>query len=168
MDWAIFWDAASSLATVAATGLALWLAMRDSVKRIDALFVWDQVELYQPILFLYNSGNIPIAIKSIDISYKNETVFSLDALKDYHKEKYDVFLIAPGEMRRINLSTEDISVTKRYRWNTNRKFPDPHLKITIKDMRGKKYAVRQRMSENQMAENEVGAVLLADDRKEMK
>ena len=35
-------------------------------------------------------------------------------------------------------------------------------------MRGKKYAVRQRMSENQMAENEVGAILLADDRKEMK
>ena len=168
MDWAIFWDAASSIATVAATGLALWLAMRDSVKRIYALFVWDQVELYQPILFLYNSGNIPIAIKSIDISYKNETVFSLDALKDYHKEKYDVFLIAPGEMRRINLSTEDISVTKRYKWNTNRKFSDPHLKITIKDMRGKKYAVRQRMSENQMAENEVGAVLLADDRKEKK
>lgn len=166
MDWAIFWDAASSIATVAATGLALWLAVRDNIRRIDALLVWDQVELYQPILFLYNSGNIPIAIKSIDISYK--TVFSLDALKDYHKEKYDVFLIAPGEMRRINLSTEDISVTKRYKWNTNRKFPDPHLKITIKDMRGKKYAVRQRMSENQMAENEVGAVLLADDRKEMK
>ena len=168
MDWAIFWDAASSIATVAATGLALWLAVRDNIRRIDALLVWDQVELYQPILFLYNSGNIPIAIKSIDISYKNESVFSLDALKDYHKEKYDVFLIAPGEMRRINLCTEDISVTKRYKWNTNRKFPDPHLKITIKDMRGKKYAVRQRMSENQMAENEVGAVLLADDRKEIK
>ena len=168
MDWAIFWDAASSIATVAATGLALWLALRDNIRRIDALLVWDQVELYQPILFLYNSGNIPIAIKSIDISYKKESVFSLDALKDYHKEKYDVFLVAPGEMRRINLSTEAISVTKRYKWNTNRKFPDPHLKITIKDMRGKKYAVRQRMSENQMAENEVGAVLLADDRKEMK
>ena len=42
------------------------------------------------------------------------------------------------------------------------------VKITIKDMRGKKYIVRQRMSENQMAENEVGAVLLADDRKEKK
>lgn len=165
MDWGIFWNAASAIATVAATVLALWLALRDNVKRLDALFVWNQIELYQPILFLHNSGNIPIAIEHIRVTYKNEEIFTLDVLKGYKHEKFDDFLVPPGELRRINLSTEGVAVTKRYKWTAKRKHFEPRIKITIKDIRGKKYVVRQRMSENQMAENEVGAVLLADDRK---
>lgn len=165
MDWGIFWDAASAIATVAATILALWLALRDNVKRIDALFIWDEIELYQPILFLHNGGNLPIAIEHISIAYKGEELFSINALKGYKKEKFDDFLVHPGELRRLNLSTDKVVVSTKYKWTPKRKCIEPRIKITIKDMRGKKYVIRQRMSENQMAENEVGAVLLADDRK---
>ena len=166
MDWGIFWDAASSIATVAATVLALWLALRDSVKRIDALFIWDEIELYQPILFLHNNGNIPIAIESISITFKGEEIFTLNALKGYKKEKFDNFLVQPGELRRLNLSADEVFVSQKYKWTPKSKRIEPRIKITIKDIRGKKYVIRQKMSENQMAENEVGAVLLADSRKE--
>lgn len=165
MDWSIFWDAASSLATVAATGLALWLAVRDNVKRIDALFVWVEVECYQPILFLCNSGKIPIPIEQISITCKGEVIFSVNSLKGNTSDKFDDFILPPGELRRLNLSTDGVSISDRYKWKNQPHRLPMRIKITIKDMRGKKYVFRQKISENQMAENEVGTVILADYRK---
>lgn len=159
----IFWNALSSLATIAATITALYLACRDNQKRMDAVLIWDQIEKYQPALYISNIGNKPIPIKTISLYYKGKLFFNSNVLEDFKTNTFSRYLLLPNTSQKINLDPHEVKITGVKRPNGNRKVFVPKVKIIVRDMSGKTYVFRQKMQEAKMGEAIFGAAFFAKE-----
>lgn len=153
------WSALSALGTIAASVVALWLAPRDHTKHMTGLLVWDRIEYYEPILMLFNTGNIPIAIKTIQLSYKGREFFRSNALEDYKSDSYGKYIIESNSSQKIRLDKDAIKITGVKHPNRNLKIFAPVVTIRIWDVTGKKFTFRQKMTEAKMGEVIFGAAL---------
>ena len=98
----VFWDALSSVATIAATITALYLARRDNVKRMDVVLIWDQIEHYQPALFISNIGTKPIPLKNISLYYQGRLIFNSNVLEDFRTNTFSRYLILPNTSQKTS------------------------------------------------------------------
>lgn len=159
----VLWNALSSIATIAATITALYLARRDNLKRMDAVLIWDQIENYQPALFISNIGNKPIPVKTISLYYKGKIIFVSNVLEDFRTNTFSRYLILPNSSQKINLDPNSLKITGVRRPNVHRKMFVPKIKIKIQDMSGRKYIFRQKMQEAKMGEAIFGAALFSGE-----
>lgn len=159
----VFWDALSSVATIAATFTALYLARRDNIKRMDAVLIWDQIENYKPALYISNIGNKPIPMKSISLYYKGKLFFNSNVLEDFKTNTFSRYLLLPNASQKINLDPHAIKITGVKRPNGNKSVFVPKVKIIIRDMSGKTYVFRQKMQEAKMGEAIFGAAFFSKE-----
>ena len=157
----VFWDALSSVATIAATITALYLARRDNVKRMDVVLIWDQIEHYQPALFISNIGTKPIPLRNISLYYQGRLIFNSNVLEDFRTNTFSRYLILPNTSQKICIEPDLIKITGVKNPNGNKKVFVPKIKIKIQDMSGKIYVFRQKMQESKMGEAIFGAALFS-------
>lgn len=159
----VFWDALSSLATIAATITALYLARRDNIKRMDAVLIWDSIEHYQPALYISNIGIKPIPLKNISLYYQGKNIFNSNVLEDFRTNTFSRYLLLPNTSQKICLDPNSIKITGVKNPNRNKKIFTPTIKIKIRDMSGKTYIFRQKMQESKMGEAIFGAALFSGE-----
>ena len=159
----VFWDALSSVATIAATVTALYLARRDNIKRMDAVLIWDQIENYKPALYISNICNKPIPMKYISLYYKGKRFFNSNVLEDFKTNTFSRYLLLPNASQKINLDPHAIKITGVKRPIGNRRVFVPKVKIIIRDMSGKTYVFRQKMQEAKMGEAIFGAAFFSKE-----
>lgn len=153
-----FWDALSAIGTLGATIVALWLALRDTSKRLSILFIWDAIEFYCPVIILSNIGIIPIAVKRITLSYNHKTFFENNVLNDFKADSYSKYLIKGGESKKMKLDADSFQICRSSKPSSRRRY----VKVTVEDMEGKKYTCRQDLKESKLEEAIFGASFFSD------
>lgn len=152
------WEALSAVGTVGATIVALRLARKDAIKRLDVLFIWDAVEHYRPFLLLSNLGTIPIAISKITFFYDKEVICEYNVLDDFRADYCGEYLIKGGEIKKKVFNASD------FKFENSKKSSKKlgNLKIIVQDMSGKKYIYRQKMERDKLLEIFFGVGAFAD------
>lgn len=148
----VLWNALSSIATIAATVTALYLARRDNIKRMNVVLIWDQIGNYQHTLYISNIGNKPIPMKSISLYYKRKLFFNSNVLEDFKTNTFGRYLLLPNTSQKINLDSGAMMIAGVKRPDGNRRVLVPKVKIVICDMSGKTYVFWQKMQEAKIAE----------------
>lgn len=160
-----FWNALSAIGSILASVTALWLARREHIKRIEAMLIWDAIEHYEPVLFLFNIGNVPIAIRTIQLSYQGREFFKNDALEDFKSDSYGKYIINPNSSKKIRLDENELRITGVRHPYLNKKVFVPRVTIRIRDIAGKKFTFRQKMTERKMGEAILGAAFFDNTKK---
>lgn len=160
-----FWNALSAIGSILASVTALWLARREHIKRIEAMLIWDAIEYYEPALLLFNIGRVPIAIRTIQLSYQGREFFKSDALEDFKSDSYGKYIIDPNSLKKIRLDENELRITGVKHPGLNKKVFVPRVTIRIWDMAGKEFTFRQKMTEQKMGEAIFGAAFF-DNMKE--
>lgn len=154
----IIWSALSAIGTIAASVIALWLGLRDHKKHLECALVWDGTTNSQPTLVINNPGRKLIVLKEITIIYKARVIQRFKLGEEFHLMKNSA--ISPNEVRSVNLphlekfNLEKIGSAKSKRLNT--------LKVELKDISGKKYTSRQRVSDDEVYSLLIGQTMLSD------
>lgn len=96
----------SSLATLGATVLALYLALRDRRQRIDCVFMWETATKDKPMIILNNIGNRTVIVERVDLFFDGQKICCVDILRvSTYSEKA---IISPNKEARIALSLKDL------------------------------------------------------------
>ena len=98
-DWI---NLASAVGTVGATIVALWLALREGQKRVDATFVWESATNYQPTLLVQNTSNRIVVVKSIEIRYNRKRVSIIKAEEESSLSKHAI--LEAGQIKKIPIN----------------------------------------------------------------
>lgn len=153
------WEAVSALGTIMASGIALWLARRDHTKNMSALLVWNRVEKYIPTLLLFNTGNIPIAVKSIKLTYRGRKIYECNTFEDTKAEGYEKYIVKPHDSNKLILNSDLLTITGVRRPNRYQKLFIPCVTIDICDVEGKRFVFRQKIADGKMGEAIFGHAL---------
>lgn len=154
----IIWSALSAIGTIAASAIALWLGLRDSKKQLECAVVWDGTTNSQPTLVISNPSRKLIVLKEITIRYKAKEIRRFKLSEEYHLMKNSA--ISPNEVRSVKLphlekfNLEKLGSAKCKRSNT--------LKVELKDISGKKYTSRQRITDDEVYSLLIGQTMLSD------
>lgn len=147
-----FWNALSALGSISASAIALWLARRDYTKHMTGLLIWDVIECYEPTLLLFNTGRVPIAVRTIQLSYQGHEFFRSNALEDFKSDSYGKYIIGPNSSKKIRLDKDELKIKCVKHPNRNQTVFAPRVTIRIWDVTGKKFTFRQKMTEQKMGE----------------
>lgn len=156
------WEAVSALGTIMASGIALWLARRDHAKYMSALLIWDRVEKYVPTLLLFNTGNIPIAVKSIKLTYRGKKIYECNAFEDTKAGGYEKYIIKPNDSNKLTLNSDSITITGVKYPNRHQRIFVPRVTICVCDVAGKRFVFHQRISDGKMGEAIFGHILFGE------
>jgi len=147
----------STIGTIGATVVALWLALRGNQRRIDGTFIWEAATNYQPTLLVQNTSNRIAVIESVEIYYRNQNVCTVKASESFELSKYAI--IESGQVQKIPMN-EFIS-----------KFPKPtdvkrkyRLKTIIKQQNGWRCVFATKLSYDELQERFSGQVLFEEPR----
>ena len=140
-------DIATTIGTVGATIVALWLGLRDGVKKIDGTFIWDAATSFQPTLFIQNMSKRIVVIESIEVKYRHKIVCIIHAGEDYNLAKYAI--VEANKTQNIPMGKYDLRFPKQD--NSKKKYV---LKITIRQRNG-----RSAVSKLKYSFDEIGGLI---------
>ena len=147
---------ASTVATVGATVLALWLALRENLRRVDAVFVWGSPTEYQPMLFVQNIGNRAIVVDRIIVKYKRKQVCNIDFFASLYLR--DSAIIKAHEDKEIPIDPNLMNICIPR--NQKKKYT---LKVTVSPRQGRKFVTKQKYSYDVLGELLFGSAFWGSD-----
>ena len=150
-DWISLFEA---IGTFGAAVIALWLALRDSQRRIDATFIWEPATKYEPTLLVQNTSNRISVIKNIEIQYYHQHVCTIETSEDFELANYAI--IESGQIQRIPMS----SFLREFPRPTNEK-KKYKLKTIIRQHSGKSCVFVLKLSYEDLQERFFGQGLFA-------
>lgn len=132
-------DIVLAVVTVISTALALYLAITERIKRVDAIFIWETDSDLEPTLLVQNNCNQTILIDSIKVYYARSLVKETKSSENEILRK--ISLLKPKSEAKIGLdiSLKDICEPK----NEQQKY---ELKIIIYPKFGRRKITRQKYS----------------------
>ena len=151
------WEILTSIGTISAAVVALFLWKYDKAARLHASFSFGAIDQYQPKLQISNIGGVPISIKSIEIRYVGETLVSICVTDDIHAQAEDYYLpLHATKSYSLKEYIQFKDINKRIPNNPKKaeKALSKSKKIVIKisDLREKKYRFVQKQSVGKMGE----------------
>ena len=143
---------------------------RRKLLTLTLLLLFSNISLFFPLsentaLLLFNIGRVPIAIRTIQLSYQGREFFKSDALEDFKSDSYGKYIIDPNSSKKIRLDENELRITGVKHPGLNKKVFVPRVTIRIWDMAGKEFTFRQKMTEQKMGEAIFGAAFF-DNMKE--
>lgn len=161
------WDILSSLGTITATFIALYLLFDERKKKITGSFIWDVGTQYKPMLMLCNNGTKTISIMQINFTYQGKKYSGNNLSTDWNYEKCRVLL--PNDTKRLPIELPVKlyhTLNKFEEQNTfNGRLSDKYKKIANKsrilvvniiDCTGKKFRIKLKYSHRELLENFCG------------
>lgn len=153
----VFWNAASAIATLLASGIALFLGLRRTKKQLDSALLWDFTTEANPILIICNSSSRLIVIKEILIKYRNNRIFETKLTESFEvKTPSDIHPNSYIKIPNIDLS----ELRKGKADDLNKKQKQYRLKIQIIDISGRRYISKQKLSEKEISFLFIGRAIL--------
>ena len=99
-------DIVTAIATLGATLLALYLALRDRSQRIDCVFMWETATEDKPMIILNNIGDRTVIVERVDLIFDGHKICNVDILR---RSAYsENAIISPNKEVRIVLDLNDI------------------------------------------------------------
>ena len=115
MEWTdilhLVFEIVTALATLGATTIALYLALRDQHQQIDCVFMWEAATEHKPTLILNNIGNRTVIVERIDFFFDGKRIGYIDLLRSNQYGKHAI--ICPNAESRIDLSSVNFRITGR-------------------------------------------------------
>ena len=137
--WSIALDVMTAFGTLGATVIALWLALPQMTRRLDAVFIWDASTDYKPILLVQNRGSKIIIIDSVEVFYDRSRVIMLRFSE--RNNLRDFSIIEAGATVKMPFDPSWLTVKKPSDVKKKKL-----LKIIIKPRYGQKCVSRQKYS----------------------
>ena len=95
-------DIVTAIATLGATLLALYLALRDGRQRIDCVFMWETATEDKPMIILNNIGDRTVIVERVDLIFDGHKICSVDVLRRLAYSKNAI--ISPNKEVKIVLN----------------------------------------------------------------
>ena len=98
----------SSVGTLGATVIALWLALQGYRHRIDCAFMWESATDDKPMLILNNIGNHTVIVEYVDLYFHKQKIGRFDILRrsSYCKNA----IISPNREVRIVINPDEVKL----------------------------------------------------------
>lgn len=140
-------DIVAAIATLGATLLALYLALRDSHQRIDCVFMWETATEDKPMIILNNIGDHTVIVERVDLTFDGQKICGVDILRRLAYSENAI--ISPNKEVRIVLDLNDIKQKIKGRPVKN---PDTiyNLTVVVMTTNKKKYKSSYRYSYNDL------------------
>ncbi len=146
----------SAVGTVGATLLALWLAVHDKMRKVDAVFVWGTPTDYQPMLYIKNMGNKAIVIDCIRIEYRGNEVCKIQIFDSFDLRKFAILKSCEEITIPFGNKIPEIQAPK----SMARKY---WLEVTIVPRRGRSFVSKQKYSFLELDELLFNSALFSKD-----
>lgn len=145
----------TAIGTIGATILALWLAVHDKMRRVDAVFVWGIPTEYQPMLFVKNMGNKAVVLDCIQIKYNRREVCKIDVFNSTALREYAIF--KPFEEKTIPLGNRIPTIDAPKKQKRQYLF-----EVIIVPRQGRKFISKQKYSYDDIGELLFGCALFSE------
>lgn len=148
-------DILTAIGTVGATVVALWLALRESLSRINGVFIWSAATNDKPTLLVQNIGNRIAVIEVVQVFYDRTQVCNIDFSKEYSLTDYAI--IETDQVVKIPIDPKWLNFKPAKK--PDKKRP---LKVVIKPRNGRRCVSKQKYSYNELNGLFFGCYLLSD------
>ena len=150
------WEVLSSIGTIGAAIVALWLGLRKPKKKLDIILVWDFVTKSNPTVYLCNPTIYTLAVESIELIYNKKSLSILE-LTNKASGSY-TGIIKPNGSQCFTFDNVDLSCISIFDYTTDNL--EHKLEIIVKDVSNNKYIETMNVTEGKIKRQKAGKAIL--------